>query len=369
MNLNPFQGLFSQKKFLGVDIGTSYIKIVEISRSGNKQKLENYGFLSATAFNEKPFWTFEKNSLSLSTQNIAKAIEIIIQEAGIKTRQVIFSVPDFATFFTNFELPMMTKKELEQAVQYEAKQHIPLSLKEVFLDWQVTEGKVLREKEKSFAQQEKIKILLVAVSNEIIKQYQEIAKISQLKLVSLEAEVFSLARVLNKKNEKGPIALIDIGARSTTCSIIKAGKLENSYSFEMSGEELDEKIAEKFKISYVEAEKLKKKYGLLVGNEEDKSKDFRQILFPLIDVILIEIEKTFNNFYKKEGIDIQKIILTGGGILLPGLKEYFQIKLKREIVIFQPFSVLDYPPVLEKKLKEIGPGYAIAIGAALRAWE
>lgn len=364
---NPFQGLFSQKKFLGVDIGTSCIKIVELSQSGNKQKLENYGFLQAAGFWEKPFWTFEKNSLSFSTQNIAKAIEIIIQEAGIKTQRVIFSVPDFTTFFTNFELPSMTKKELEQAVQYEAKQHIPLSLKEVFLDWQVIEGRALGEKEKSSVQQKKLKILLVAVSNEIIKQYQEIAKISQLELVSLEAEVFSLIRTLAKKNEKGSIALIDIGARSTTCSILKEAKLENSYSFEISGEELDEKIAEKFNISYMEAEKLKRKYGLLA--EEAKAKEIREILIPLIDIVLIEIEKTFNNFYKKGGADIQKIILTGGGVLLPGLKEYFQTKLKREVVIFQPFSVFNYPPVLEKKLNEIGPSYAIAIGAALRGLE
>ena len=361
MTWNPFQRLFSQKNFLGVDIGTSYIKIVEISQFGNKQKLGNYGFLPATAFCEKPFHTFEKNNLSLSTQNIAKAIKIIIQEAKIKTQQVIFSVPDFATFFTNFEMPMMKKEELEQAVQYEARQHIPLPLKEVFLDWQVIRGRVLEGNEPSSIQQEKLKILLVAVSNEIIKQYQEIAKISNLKLISLEAEVFSLMRALVKKNEKGPIALIDIGARSTTCSIFEKVKLENSYSFDMSSDKFDKKIAEKFNINHSEAEKMKRKYGLLG--------DFRQTLVPLIDVILIEIEKTFNNFYKKGGTDIQKIILAGGGALLPGLKEYLQIKLKKEVVVSQPFSVLDYPPILEKTLREMGPSYAIAVGAALRGWE
>ena len=303
---NPFKGLFSQKKFLGVDIGTSCIKIVELSQSADKQKLENYGLLPATAFCEKPFHTFEKDSLLLSTQDIARAIKNIIEEAEIKTRQAIFSVPDFATFFTNFELPLMKKEELEQAVQYEARQHIPLPLKDVFLDWQVIEGNTLGEKERGSIQQEKLKILLVAVSNEIINQYQEIATLSQLELISLEAEVFSLTRALIRKDETGPIALVEIGARSTTCSIIEKVKLENSYSFDMSGEELDEKVAEKFGINHLEAEKLKKKYGLL--GEEEKIKDLRQTLLPLIDVILIEIEKTFNNFYKKGGMDIQKVI-------------------------------------------------------------
>ena len=357
---NPFQKLFSSKKILGIDIGTSCIKVVELSQSGNRQKLENYGFLSAIAFCEKPFRTFEKNSLLLSTQDIAKIIRTIIQEAKIKTRQAIFSVPDFATFFTNFELPLMKKEELKEAVQYEARQHIPLPLKEVFLDWQVIEGRALKERERGSAQQEKLKILLVAVSNEIINQYQEIAAISQLELISLEAEVFSLMRALVKKNEKGPIALIDIGARSTTCSIIEEVKLENSYSFDMSADEFDRKIAEKFNIDYLEAEKIKKEYGL---------KKFHQILLPLIDVILIEIEKTFNNFYQKGGMDIQKIILTGGAALLPGLKEHLQVRLKKEIIISQPFSILDYPPILEKTLREMGPSYAVAVGAALRGLE
>ena len=190
-----------------------------------------------------------------------------------------------------------------------------------------------------------------------------------MELISLEAEVFSLKRALVKENEKGITALIDIGARSTTCSIIENAKLENSYSFEMSGEELDEKIAERFNISNIEAEKLRRKYGLLNSEEEGDAKKIYEILSPLIDIILIEIEKTFNNFYQKGGKDVQKIILAGGTALLPGLKEHFENRLKKEIVFAKPFSNFNYLPVLEDKLKELGPGYSIAVGAALRGLE
>jgi type IV pilus assembly protein PilM len=363
MQWNFFKRLFSPKKFLGIDIGTSCIKIVEVSQSGNKYKLENYGSISAAAFYEKPFRTFTKDTILFSTQDIVKAIRAIIKETGIETKKAIFSVPDFSTFFTNFELPFMKKEELDQAVRYEAKQHIPLPLKEVFLDWQIIKGDSFESKKHDSAKKEKLKILLVAVSNKIVNQYQEIANLSQLELVSLEAEVFSLIRALIKKNEKEPIALVEIGASSTTCSIVNEGKLENSYSLSIASNEFDKKIAEKYNIDYLEAEKLKKRYGLLYN--KDDGKNIREDLLPLIDLIIIEIEKSFNNFYQKGGKEIQKIILAGGAVLLPGLKEYFQVKFKKEVLISQPFSLFKYPPALEKTLQEMGPSYTIAVGAVL----
>ena len=364
MSWNPFQRLFSPKKILGIDIDTSYIKVVELSKFKNKQKLENYGFVSTTDFSEKPFRTFEKNNILLSTENVIEVIKSIIQETGIKTKQVVFSIPDFSTFFTNFELPWMKNEELDQAIQYEAKQHIPLSLKEVTLDWQVISDDLTNKSKDNPVKKRKLKILLVAVPKTIINQYQEIAALTNLELISLETEAFCLTRSLIKKDEKDIVALIGIGVSSTTCSIIQDGKLENSYSFNMSSNKFDKAIAEKFNINYLEAEKLKKQCGLL--HNENNEKDICQILLPLVDIILMEIQKIFDKFYQKEGREIKKIILTGGTSLLPGLKEYFQVKLKKEIIIAQPFSNFDYPPILEKTLKEIGPSYAVSVGAALR---
>jgi len=360
MNWNPFSKIFPPKKFLGIDIGSYSIKIVEISHSANKKKLINYGSVSSTIFSEKPFRNFEKKNILFSTQDIVKGIKSILLEAKIDTRKAIFSVPDFLTFFTNFELPSMKQEELPMVIQYEAKQHIPLPLKEVTLSWQIIKGKFLNERGYNPTEHKKIKVLLVAVSNEIINQYQEIARLSNLELVSLEAEVFSLTRPLVMKNEKEVIALVEVGARSTTCTLINNGILENSYSIEMSSEEFDRAIVEKFNINFFEAEKLKKEQGLL-----QKEGEISHLLFPLIDVIVNEVQKIFYNFFQKEGKDIQKVILAGGAVLLPGLKEYFQDKLKKEVVIFQPFASLEYPPFLEETLKEIGPSYAIAVGAAL----
>jgi len=346
------------KKFLGIDIGTSSIKIVELSSFGKRKKLENYGELSAFAFYEKSFQTFEKSTLLLSTQDIAKAISAILEEAKIKTTKVCFSIPDFSSFFTWFELPPMTREEVPYGVKYEARQHIPLPLAEVTLDWQVIEGRISDRKK------DKIKILLVAVPNEVINQYQIIADFCRLKLQTLEAEVFGLTRALIK-DEKKVVVLVDIGAQSTTCNIVDKGILKRSHSFDVSGNNLTETVSRSLGIDYREAEKLKKKLGLIPSPQ----KNLRKILLPLIDLILVEIGKISQNFYQTEAKKVKKLILAGGSSLLPGLKEYFQEQLQKEIEIANPFSDIFYPPVLEKELKEIGPSYAIAVGMALRGIE
>jgi len=354
----PFK--IDPKRALGIDIGTASVKIVELSRLGGwreRIKLENYGEVSLFTLSEKPFRIFEKGSLLLSAQEISQAIKAILEEAKISTTQVVFSIPDFSTFFTHFELPPLTKKELPEAVKFEARHHIPLPLAEVTLDWSLIGGEV-SEKPK-----ERPQILLVAVPNEVINQYREIANLSGLELLFLESEVFSLVRSLVKKNKIIHL-LLDIGAQSTTVSVIDQGILKRTHSFDISGNELTKTLSKSLSIDYKEAESFKKKYGLV-----SPEKAISEVLHPLIDLILREIEKISQDFYQSEGKNIDQVILAGGSALLPGLRDYFLSQLKKEIVIANPFSEIFYPPILEKTVKEMGPAYAVAVGIALRGIE
>lgn len=365
-----FSKIFAPKKFLGIDIGTAGIKLVELSVRGERKKLENYGEIKTEAVFEKPFRTFEKNNLLLSNQDIARAIKAIMEEAKIKTRDCIFSIPDFSSFFTNFELPSMTKEEINQAVAYEARQHVPLPLKEVTLDWEVVGNKILDKKNT------KVKILLVAVPNEVINQYQAIAKLCGLKLATLEAEVFGLFRSLIPADENRAVAIIEIGAQTTTCSIIDKRVLRSSSSFDLSGDDLTERVAKGLSIDYPTAQKLKEKYGLEdislpsanIG-ASSSARSVKEILLPLVYAILKEVEKISRNFYQTENKEIQKFIIAGGASIMPGLRKYFGDYLKKETEIANPFSAIFYPPILEKTLKETGPAYAIAVGMALRGFE
>lgn len=364
----PFK--LNLKSCLGIDIGTSGIKIIQLALKGERVTLEKYGEIAAQIFYEKSYRTFEKSTLLLSTQDIARAILAICQEAKISERKAFFTIPDFASFFTSFDLPPMGREEIPQAVRFEARHHIPLPLAEVTLDWSIIEGEVSDHKKTS------LKVLLVAVSNDLIDQYRQIVSLSNLELKGLEVEAFGLARVLIG-DEKRVVAILDIGSRSTTVNIVDQGILKVSHSFDIAGNELTQVLAKALDIDFFEAENLKKVQGLKYFVSEEKvpqepaiiTKKVGEILIPLIDLILGELERVSQNFYQIKGKNVEKIILAGGSALLPGLKEYFIKTLKKEVEIANPFANIFYPPLLEPTLRQMGPSYAIAVGAALRGLE
>lgn len=355
-------GIISSKKFLGIDIGISSIKVIEVSRKGNKKILENYGEVDTSLTQGRPFKSYQENTLVLSDQNIAKAIFSICAEMKTDTKEVNFSIPDFSTFFTTFQIPTMNESEIPEAIKYEVRPYIPLPLSEITLDWMVTAGEISKTP---------IEMLVVAIPNDIISQYQQIAKISNLKLKSLEPEAFSLARVVAKNGEKGIVGVIDIGARSTTCSVIEGGVLKMSHSFNIASNELTERLSSSLGVDYPKAEELKRKYGLLLDKQPDLNghQDIRSILSPSVDMIIDESKKVFRKFYQEKGKEIEKIVLTGGMSWLPGIKEYLFVEFKKEVIILDPFSSISYPPVLRDFLVKKGPSYAVALGLALKGIE
>jgi len=350
----PFRVL--PKRSLGVDIGTWAIRIVELSEWKGRIRLENYGEIKTLLLSEKPFRMFKRSALLLPAQRTGESLKELLKTAGAKSKGVSFSIPDFSTFFTAIDFPSMGKKELEDAVRYEARRHIPLPLSEVVLDWQLINKKVPPEKE------EKVRVLLVAVPKEVIEQYQGTAEAAQLELFSLEAEVFSLIRALRGDLAKIS-ALIEIGAQSTTVSIIEGEELKTTYSFDVSGNELTQTLSRSLEISYEEAEVLKKTKGI------ESEGTVKEVLMPLIDLILTETKRVLGNFTKEEERKVEKLILAGGTALLPGLKEYFSKQLGKEIILANPFKEFFYPAILEETLKDIGPTFAIAAGIAKRALE
>ncbi len=357
MDFTPFS--LAKKNCLGVDIGSSAIKIVELSRTGERIRLEAYGEIKAEAIYDKPFRTTEKSTILFQTMDIARAIGGIIDEAKMVSRKAVFSVPDFSTFYTVLELPPMSLQELPQAVRFQARQQIPVPINEVSMDWSLIGGEPTDHIYSP-------KVLLVAVPNEVINQYQQISHLIKLELLALEAEVFSFFRAVNPDKKK-TVALIDIGAQSTTCTVVDKGILKLSRSFEPASNEITDVLSKALQVDFKEAEQLKEKYGLLVV-EDPELTSIREVALTIIDTILMEVDKTFQKFAFSEGKSPELIILAGGSALIPGLREYIAQKFNKETQIANPFlsSNIFYPPLLEKTLRKLSPSYAIAVGAAMR---
>ncbi|MCD6550214.1 type IV pilus assembly protein PilM [bacterium] len=343
-----------KKNFLGVDIGISSIKIIELSRWGKKIEVVNYGHVASSALYQKPYQGFEReSSFMISSPDVSKIIKAILKEAGIKTKEAVFSIPDFSTFFTSFTLPPMSREEIPDAVKFEARRHIPVPISEVVLDWFLLGGETGKKGTP-------LEVLLVAVPQDTIKSYQEIASNSSLELKYLEAEGFSLARALVRE-KKDTVCLVDLGAQSTSITVVEEGKIQISYSSDVSGNDFTHAISRSLSVDFKKAEEMKKIYGIV-------SSDTKTILLPLVNLIIIEIEKIFRSFEKADK-RIGKIILAGGSALLPGLQDYLSSYFKRPVQIANPFYKFIYPSLLEKRMRELGPSFAIAVGAAMRGLE
>lgn len=342
---------------LGIDIGTSSVKIVELTKSGSRVRLENYGELTVISMYENTFRSYEKNVLSLSSFDVAKAITAIIQEAGIKTKAAIFSIPNFSTFFTNFSLPPMSEDEVPEAVRFEARQHIPLPLGEVTLDWQIINRKGVDKRVSKF------EILMVAVPNEVIYQYQEIIDLTGLQFKFLEAEVFGIVRSLVHDELKVRL-IVDIGAQNTGISVVDKKVLQLSHSIDVSGNEMTQTVAKSLNIDNKAAEKMKLEQGVYPLDSK-----VAKIISPLVELIASETEKVRISYESLEGKIIDEIIISGGSASLPGMKDFFASRFKKNIIIANPFAPLFYPPILDNTLKQLGPSFSVAVGMAQRGLE
>jgi len=334
--------------FLGIDVGTSSIKIVEISGNAKNIALENYGELFLRSFVGKAPVKGTEGNLLYSSKEIAEAIKHLMGEAGIKGKEAYFSIPDFVTFFTSFELPPMKKEEVASAVEFHSRQYIPLPISEVVLDW-TTES--IEKEEKG------LKVNLIAVPKEVVEQYQEIARLSETEIVSLEGEMFSLVRALARDKE-GVVAVADIGEQSTMLSIAEKGKLKTTHSLEIAGNMLVEQVAKKGEIEYNVARDMVMQHGMV----EDTVK---RAVSSMASSLFSEISRAVSIFEKREGKEVGEIIIAGGFSLLPGVVDFAQEAMDKNVLTRNCFEGMKYPRELEETLGELSASHAIALGSAL----
>jgi type IV pilus assembly protein PilM len=352
---NPLN-LFFPKRMLGIDIGTSSLRMVELSRWGGGRTLENYGELQSESFYQEHSMDEANASgrgvYSLSDPYIAKAIRAVLEESRIKTRTAVFSIPDFFTFATAFDMPPMTDKEIPEAVKFNASQYITLPISEVTLDWKILPAGPDRKTSS-------IRVFLVAVPNQVVQEYQNIAGMCGLKLYALEPEVLALNRALIKEKKK-VVCLVDIGVQSATINVIDKGFLKKSYSFNFNSSQLSRLISSTLGVGMQEAEDIKNREGLLYERQ-----DIVKAMYLILSPLLVEIKSICSEFSQAAQSSVQEIYLTGGTASLPGLQEYVTDVLKIPARVPNCFSDILYPPILENTLRQMSPSFSPAVGAVL----
>lgn len=343
---------------LGVDIGTTSIKAVEVARGEKLPRILNYGLLESRGAITRNNTALQTSTLKIFDQEVTEFLKTLVSRMGPKTTAAAASLPLFSAFTTVISLPDMAPSELAKAIAFQARQYIPLPLSEVALDWSKV-GEYEDDKGFKYAQ-----VLLISVPQEQIKKYQAIFKGAGLELLSLEVEALSLTRILIG-TDPTPSFLIDIGSRSTGIAIAEKGNIRFSSQTDFASSSLTQALATSLSVNPLRAEELKKERGIIgTGPNYELS----TIMLPFLDAIVSEIKRTDFSYRSQfpGAARIERAILTGGGANLLGIQKYFEDQLGIPVVKATPFTRFEYPGVIEPLVPELNCLMSVALGAALR---
>jgi type IV pilus assembly protein PilM len=333
---------FSKKKsILGVDIGTANIKIAQISH-GDKPILDTYGIVNID------YQLGGKND-TVAIEQMANTLRALIQKAGVTAKRCVISFPNSAVFTSVIQLPKMDESELGSAVEFEAKKYVPLALSEVDLSWTVTGG-ISESKDL-------LQVLLTAVPKQITKNYMRMFGLAGLQPEVGEIEALALIRSLIGSVPINCV-IIDIGARSTGLNIIEGGFLRLSRNLNIGGDTITDKIAQTLNISLLRAEQFKKDFGI------SNSTFIPDAIKPVLNLIKNEVKQLLT-IYESQNVRVEKILMVGGGVNLPGVVDFFG-DLKIKVELGNPLGAVGYAQDLEAILKRYSLSLPIAIGLALR---
>lgn len=361
---------FKPKNKLGIDIGTSSIKVVELSKEGGHFKLENYGLFELESVDEAVSVSGVASGSKpahLSDLDIAWGIREIIKRSKMNARDAVASIPSFSTFSTIITMPYLSEKDMAQSIQFEARKYVPLPINEVVLDWSIiniaanSQQPTTNNGQQSGSRPPTVEVFLVAVPKSEAQRYQVIARNAGVNLKALELENAALIRSLIG-NDLAPVAIVNIGGRSTSILIVDNGFERVNRNYEMGGFEITKTIARSLNISLKRAEELKRSFGI----KEADNNVIRQAMSSLIDMMAFETKKTIHTYEETSGAQIKKIILVGGLVNMPNLTDYFSQKLGYEVILGNPLARVIVPPGFEKLYSELKASFAIAIGLAMR---
>ena len=360
------------KVYVGVDIGTSTSKIVELIDRRKRIELVTYA-----ESNMRNLLVNPPNGSQEAVDRTAEVLKSMIDRAGTVSDLAVAALPSGAVFSTVLMLPHIPESEMENAVRFAARDVIPADIDEMILGWsrvgrEVNMKKDIIEKQKpkkregnTAAEPEEgpVSVFITAAPKDVVARYIAVFEKLQITLLSLEVETFSLARSLLALSSK-PTLLVDFGFRTTAFHIIDGGIPRVSHAIDFGGYDIQKSLAETMSISEEEAETIKNKFGL--SSEQEAS--VRLHLETLIKRQLEKAKDLVDLYEKKEGKKISKSILIGGGSNLLGLPEHWSKELDMQTTIGDPWKGLSYPEQVGGVLKKIGPRFGVAVGLALRSF-
>jgi type IV pilus assembly protein PilM len=365
-------GIFGSSKpttFLGVDIGGSSIKVVELANEKGRARLMTYGYLELPP-QEAGDGLFDQ------PKKAGELLAQVCKEAGVKTTQAMTALQASSVFSTILALPKTKDpKAIKPLIDAELGKLAPLPVSEMITYSTMIDGEKGKEEEKKRSKEEEgvkkekdkyTRVLVTGAAKTFVQKYIEIFKTAKLNLQAIDTESFALIRALIGK-DRGAIMILDLGSKRTNLFIVEKGIPFVSRSINLGGDTVTKRMVEQMQLSEGDAERAKRDLGIAGGNGS-----LPKILEPIMQPIVNEIRFAFQLYANMELTEIkrvEKIILTGGSSHLAHVPEYLSETLNMNVYRGDPWARVVYPKDLAVVLEEIGPRMAVAVGLAMREME
>jgi type IV pilus assembly protein PilM len=338
---------------VGVDIGSSSVKAVELQGKGTDLQLLNLGFETLQADSVVDGQIMELNAVS-------NAISSIFNEHKIKTTKVAAGVNGHSVIVKNIVLPQMTEDELQESFAWHAEEHIPFDISDVNLDYHVMNRS-----------SDAIHVLLAACKRDKVANLKQAIQLAGKQPSVVDVDAFALQNCyeLNYDPQAGHVvALLNIGASTTNINILNGVRSVFTRDATFGGNQYTSLLQKEMSLTFDQAEAVKRGMPLPEGIEQ---RDIAPILDTVSDILALEIQKTMD-FYRatvEEGESaVEKILVSGGGSKLKGLVDFLSRRFEVPVEMFDPFRKIkvDSRGFDPEYMREIVPEMAIAVGLALR---
>ena len=342
---------FNSRKLIGIDIGSSSIKVAELELSKNGGTLQSLGYIPT------PPGSAQGGDLT-NAQLLSQSIQRVLHQSQMKRKNVACGLYGTAVIVKRITLPKVDKKLLDQQVRFEAEQYIPFDLSEITLAYHVL---------KNSAQPDTMDLLLVAAQNALVSQYANVIVGSQLNLSVLDISAFSLANTFELNYGKMPgqtVALLNIGASVTHFVVVHEGEVVFTRDLPVGGAQYTTEISKELGISFQEAEALK----LSAVAKKEVPPEVHSVMSNVNDTLTEEIRNSFDFFSASvSGLTIGQAFFSGGSAFVPNL---INLVGQATRVPFQPLNPFHRikagknvsPPMMQ----QLAPFAAVVVGLAAR---
>lgn len=347
-------GMGKTKGVVGLDIGSSAVKAVELKKKGSGYELVNVGL--ETLGQDTVVDGAIMDAISVST-----AIEKIFKDHNIKTKDVATSVSGHSVIVKKITVTASTQDEVANAIEYEAQQHIPFDLADVFKDYQVlgpASGGGGYD------------VMLVAVKREKILNHTNVLSQSAKNATIVDIDAFALQNAFEVSYDPAPelmVALLNVGASIMNINIVRGGVPLFTRDVSVGGNQYTDTLQKELDLSYEDAEKLKQGQEVPNIQPDQKTPHIRSVS----EILLLEIQKTFDFFRQTASTEnIQQIYVAGGTARIEGLVDLLKEEFNIPVEILNPFQKVSIGSNFDASyINDIAPRMTVAMGLALRSFD